>query len=491
MRELIEHAKIVTMDRNKTIHDSGYLLMDGQLIVAVGEGEYPGDRTGLEVTDAKGRIIVPGLINAHTHSYSNMVKGTSENVPLELWMLYAMTEGRHMSSEDHALSATLGSIEMLKSGTTTFLDHLAQDEAGLTLVANAYKKVGVRTLLTPMFGDRAYGDTLPEKGVTTVGAKPHSPNSKATADWREIIAMVESVIRNVKDEKNGIGIGVGPSGPQRSTDELLINAMALAEKYDLPFHTHLLETKGQEATADRLYGQSMVAYLDQIGILNERISFAHGIWISEADMHLIAKAGSSIVHNPPCNLALGSGILSVIPLKEAGVTLALGTDGSNASGYQSMYESMKLAAFLSKTTTPDYMRWLTADDALEMATWGSAKAVGMTDEIGAIEAGKKADFAILNHRNTNFVPLNNLIWQLVYGRADLTIDDVYVSGKKVVHNGEVVNEGEELIYQEATERGVHLMKKLQDDYRKIKAEHPAFYAMLMRVADKPTNRLTL
>lgn len=490
MKQLIENVMIVTMDADKKIIDSGYLLIENKCFKEVGEGPYPGDKTGINVINAQGNIVVPGLINAHTHSYSNMVKGTSENVPLEIWMLYAMAEGRHMNHEDHALSAALGSIEMLKSGTTTFLDHLAQDEEGLTQVAEQYKKVGIRCLLTPMYGDRSYADSLPEPDVTALGTTPHSPSSKSNASWQEIIDMVESVIINVRDEANGISVAVGPSGPQRSSDELLVASMDLAIKYDLPFHTHLLETKAQEATAYRLYGKSMVEHLHDLNLLNERVSFAHGIWISEADMHLIKESGSSIVHNPPCNLAIGSGILQLIPLKEAGVRLALGTDGSNAGGYQSMFESMKLAAILSKNMTPDFKRWLTADDVLEMATWGSAKAVGMSDEIGSIEVGKKADFSILNQKTTNFAPLNNLIWQLVYGRADLTIDAVYVDGKQVVDKGEVLHQDEESIYREATERGVYLMRKLEEDYRLIEREHPRFYEMLMRVAEQPTNKIT-
>src|SRR5690606_25612462 len=133
----------------------------------VGEGNYKGDKNGISILDASGKIIIPGLINAHTHSYGNLVKGTAENIPLEIFMLYIMAEGKHMSKEDYVISAALGSIEMLKSGTTTFLDHLALDEEGFRSIAEQYKKIGVRSVLTPMYSDRPYDESLPETGLNS------------------------------------------------------------------------------------------------------------------------------------------------------------------------------------------------------------------------------------------------------------------------------------------------------------------------------------
>jgi cytosine/adenosine deaminase-related metal-dependent hydrolase len=489
MRTLIENVTIATMNAEKKIIKEGYMIFDENIIHEVGEGNYAGERNGVNVLDGKDRIMIPGLINAHTHSYANIVKGTTENVPLEIWMLYIMAEGKYMSRGDHEVSAALGGIEMLKSGTTTFLDHLAQDLEGLRVVANQYKKIGIRSVLTPMFGDRPYALSLPEEiDLGEMGGKPHGPSSSSAGNWKQLIEMVEDVVKNLLQPEKGISVAVGPSGAQRCSDELLIASMDLANKYNLPWHTHLLETKAQEVTAHRQFGKSMVAHLDHLGILNEKVSFAHGVWVSPEEIELIRARGASIVHNPASNLTLGSGILPMIPLKESGVNLALGTDGPNCSGFQSMFESMKLAAILSNTHTFDYTKWITAAEVLDMATRGSARAIGMSDKIGSIEPGKKADFVLLNSKVTNFVPLNNLVWQLVYGRADSAIDSVFVNGNKLVENGKVTSIDEESVYKEAVERGAFLMKKCQDDYGIIKRASPKLYDMLMRVAVQPTNR---
>ncbi|WP_167577847.1 amidohydrolase family protein [Ammoniphilus sp. YIM 78166] len=486
MITLIENTTIVTMDRNRQVIEKGFLLFDTHSIREMGAGDYTGPREGLTIVDGKDRIILPGLINAHTHSYANLVKGTTENIPLEIWMLYIMAEGKHMSREDHVISAALGSIEMLKSGTTTFLDHLAQDFEGLSAVAEQYQSIGIRAFVTPMFGDLPYADSLPEKiGLGGMGSTSHGPKSKTSASAQELIDMVEEVIVKLANPDRGIGVAVGPSGPQRSSDDLLTGSMELAQKYDLPWHTHVLETRAQEVTAQRLYQKTMVEHLAELGILNRRVSLAHGVWLSSRDMELIREFEATVVHNPASNLLLGSGVAPIIPMKEAGVRLALGTDGSNCCGFQSMFESMKLAAILSNTHTADFQRWIQAVDVLTMATQGSAAALGMEDQIGSIEAGKKADLVFLDKKSTVFVPLNNLIWQLVYGKADSCIRAVYVGGKKVVEDGKVTFVDEAAIYEEAMERGVSLLKRCQEDYHQIKQEEPKLYEMLMRIAGQP------
>jgi 5-methylthioadenosine/S-adenosylhomocysteine deaminase len=487
---LIENAMIVTMNQTRQIIQDGYILFEKDRIIEVEEGEYIGNRENVHVVDGKEKIMIPGLINAHTHSYANMVKGTTENIPLELWMLYIMAEGKYMSAEDYKINALLGSMEMLKSGTTTFLDHLAQDVDGMKNVATQYKKVGIRAILTPMFGDKAYSDSLPEElNGTIIGNEPHGPSSKAKTNWQDLIAMAEETIQSVMEPELGIGVAIGPSGPQRCSDELLVASMELAEKYNVPWHTHLLETKAQEVTANRLYKKSMVEHLYQLGILQKRISFAHGVWLSEKDIQRIVEHGASVVHNPASNLTLGSGVMPLIPLKEAGVNVALGTDGPNCSGFQSMFESMKLAATLSNTYTPDYERWVKAVDVLEMATIGSAKAVGMESEIGSLEKGKKADVVLLDKNQSSFVPLNNLIWQLVYGRADSAVDSVYVNGAKVVEKGQMTKINEYEIYEHANALAPKLLERCEIDYQKIKENSRIIYDMLMKVAKKTSNRI--
>lgn len=493
MKTLIENATIITMNSKKEIINEGYILINDGLIAEVDSGHYAGNDDVIRI-DGKSSIIVPGLINAHTHSYANLVKGTTENTPLELWMLYVMADGKNMTDEDYCVSASLGSLELLKSGTTTFLDHVGLDLPVFKKVAEHYKKIGIRVFLTPMFADLPYGKSLSEPiQLEGVGASSHGPSSKANAGWKDLIDMVEDIVRLREPEKN-IYVGVGPSGPHRVSDDLLVATMGLAEKYNLPWHTHLLESKSQLAAAYRIYGKSMVAHLEHLGILNKRVSFAHGVWVDEEDIELIRKREVSVVHNPYSNLYLGSGLAPILLLKEAGVNVAIGTDGTNCTGSQSMFESMKLASVLSNQFTTDYTRWLKAYDILHMATIGGAKVIGMEEHLGSLEPGKFADFILLDKNSTNFVPLNNLIWQLVYGQADRAIKCVYVKGKKVVENGKVITVDENSIYDEAIIRGKRLLERTQVDYEinkkeeyKIKRLHEGLSKSILK---SPNNKVS-
>lgn len=485
MKSLIENIMIITMDSTHRIIDKGYILIQNDKILDVQEGVYEGNKQKKEVVDGKGQIVIPGLVNAHTHSFGNLVKGTTENLPLELWLLYSFVEGKYMGAEDYAVNAALGSIEMLKSGTTTFLDHLHGDLEKITMAAEQYKLTGSRAVITPLFSDLSYAESLPEKNLLKeIGVQSQGFSSKSTQS-PDIIEKIEEIIKKISQPELGIEVAVGPN---RCSDELMIASMELAQKYNTPWHTHLLETKASEVAENNLYGSSMIERFHDLGILNEKMSFAHGVWISEKDIQLIHDYGSSIVHNPGSNLYLGSGIMPLISLKEKGINVALGSDIVSGAGSQSLFESMKLASVLSNTTTDDYEKWISAVDILEMATMGGAKALGMDHLIGSIEKNKKADLVLLNKNTINFTPLNNVIWQLVYGRADLVIESVYVNGRKVVNQQRTTQVDEKKVYEEAISRSQILNQKVESEHKKIQKEFPALNKMLMRVATMPTKK---
>jgi 5-methylthioadenosine/S-adenosylhomocysteine deaminase len=470
---MLKNAKIVTMNDSHEIIENGYLLLEGSNILDIGEGECMADVENTEITDVRGSIVIPGLVNAHNHSYANLVKGTVENLPLELWMLYTLAEGKKMTKEDVYISSLLGSIEALKGGTTAFLDHQPQPFEALLESARAYKEARIRALLTPQFGDKPYQQTLPR--TVEIDSLPRQHQESA----EHYLEMLESLLDALADFDDRIKCGIGPSGPQRCSDSLLLGSYELAEKHDVPWHTHVLETKPQEATSRKLYGKRMIEHLDHLGILSSRCSLAHVVWISEEEMEVLTDKDVSVVHNPASNLLLGSGVMPLIPLREAGVRIALGTDGPNCSGFQSMYESMKLAAILSNTYTPDFSRWIMAADVIEMSTKKSAFVLGMADRVGSLEVGKEADFVVVNPKASALVPLNNLMWQLVYGRTDLFISHVYIGGEKVVEERRLLTVDENDVYEEALARGKWLMGRLQVDYEKIKGDHPKMKKMLM------------
>lgn len=460
MKKIFKNANIVTMNKEKKIIESGYFVVRGTKIIEIKEGNYYFDGTENEIIDLKGSIVLPGLINAHSHSYSNIVKGTTENIPLEIWMLYVMKEGNKLSSEDIYISSLLGSIEMLKGGTTAFLDHLAQPLPSLLEAAKAYKQVGIRAWVTPMFTDKYYEETLPGKV---------DPSSEPTENLSFFTEMLEEFYKKMKGFDERVNMGVGPSGPHRCSDHLLQASYGLAEKYNLPWHTHILESKPQQVKAEQMYKTTMIEHLHEMGILSNICSFAHTVWITEKEMDLLANSKVSVVHNPVSNLYLGSGKMPLLKMKAKGINIALGTDGANCNGSQSMFESMKLASILSNITDEDYSLWLTSMDALQMATNNSATALLAEDYLGSIEVGKEADFIILDRNNPSLTPLNNLIWQVVYGSRHL-LSSVYIAGTNIVEDGKVQTLNENEVYMEANERAQSLLKRLEVDYQSISRE---------------------
>lgn len=483
---LIENAVVVTVDPERRVLDRGHVLVEGRRLAAVGAGRYPGVRAGHDVDDAGGRIVIPGLVNGHTHSYGNLVKGTLENLPLEIWMLYVMPQGRRMEPADVAINAALGALEMLKGGVTCCLDQLAEDRENLALVAREYRRAGLRAVLAPMFGDVPYGGTLPEVMTLPGGDRPHAGRS-APATAEGILAMVADLAAECHRPDEGIVIGVGPSGPQRCSDTLLTGSAELAERLDLPLHTHLLETRAQEVTAYRVYDRSMVTHLSALGFLRSRLSLAHAIWLTPAEIEQVVKSGASVVSNPVCNLDGGSGVAPLLRYRETGVNVGLGTDGANGPGRQSMFEVMKTAAMVMKLQDWDFARWPTAMDVLEMATLGSARALGLADRIGSLEPGKEADLVVLRRDVPALTPLNDVVWQLVHGAPEGAVERVMVGGRLVVDRGRVVTLDEAAVLAEAGERGQRLLAACRDEVAAVRQLHGEMAAMLRRAYARPTD----
>ena len=480
-KTLFKNSKIVTANSQREIIEHGYILVEGQTILEIGRGDCPCEAEVDAVTDTNGSIIMPGLVNAHSHSYSNIVKGTTENLPLELWMLYVMAEGKALTKEDVHISSLLGSIEMLKGGTTCFLDHLAQPIDSLTEAAKAYERIGTRVCLTPMFSDKPYSKTLPKTIEDATQFCDTTP-----VDLQQHIELLKTTYEVLEGFDARISFGIGPSAPHRCSDDLLLASYELAVKYDVPWHTHILETRIQKETAKEFYQERSIEHLDSLNILSPRCSLAHVVWVSERELQLLAEKQATVVHNPTSNLFLGSGIAPLLQMKEAGVNVALGTDGANCNGAQSMFESMKLAAILSNLGVADFMRWVHATDVLEMATTSSAAALGLEHRIGSLDVGKEADFIIINPKVSSLVPLNDLVWQLVYGRTDLAVTDVYVAGNKVVENGRLLTVDEEDLFNEALQRGRSLLRRMERKYGSIRNQHSNIREAMLAVLKRPS-----
>jgi 5-methylthioadenosine/S-adenosylhomocysteine deaminase len=412
------------------------IVLDGDSIAAI---VAPGAAASARVIDATGRLIIPGLINAHTHGHGGLGKGAGDRWSLELLLNAGPWINGNRTNEDRYLSTLLSAIEMVRKGCTSCYDLTAMlpvpTAEGLHEVARAYTDAGMRAVVSPMIADRSFYQAIP--GL--LDAFPPELRAVAetmrTASADAILAPIRDAAANWSWPKDRIRLGIAPTIPLHCSDEFIIGCRDVATEFGLPVQTHLAESPVQRAGARKRYGMTLTAHLDGLGLLSPGFSAAHAIWIDDEEMALLARTGGTIAHNPGSNLRLGNGIADMRRAIAAGVNVGVGTDGSSSSDNQNMFEAMRLAAFVSRVFDRDPEQWIGAAEALLMATEGSAAVLGMPDMIGKIAVGYKADLVFLDLDHVNLVPLNNAVNQLVNAEDGGAVRDVMIGGRFVLHDG--------------------------------------------------------
>jgi 5-methylthioadenosine/S-adenosylhomocysteine deaminase len=348
-----------------------------------------------------------------------------------------------LTPEEIGTAAELACSEMLKNGVTSVVDHFST-RPGLTVdkmeaILGAFKKTRIRGMLVPSLRDQDFIRLATQSPNRRNAAKQTSPEP-----WKEEVLAVLARLRRARTHS---GIMLGPSSPMNCSDGLLREVVKLAEQYDLGIHTHLLETRLQAWAARKIYKKTICAHLAEIGFLSSRLSTAHSIWLDEREMDLLASSGASVVHNPASNLKLGSGIAPVAQLKARGVNVALGTDGGDTSDSYSIFEQMRLAAYVSRVVAQDPDNWITAFDAIKMGTANGAQAVpAWRGKVGKIKPGYRADLVLLKP-SLRLRPLRDIVHQLVFCEGGQSVDTVLVDGKVVVEGGRLVGVDEESLIQ--------------------------------------------
>jgi 5-methylthioadenosine/S-adenosylhomocysteine deaminase len=417
---------------------AGVDVRRGSLVIRDGriaEIRPAGDAAPAEarVIDARNKIVIPGLVNAHVHSHGVLTKWVTDTLPLEMWSPF-VAAGRATSPEEVRLSALLVAIDCLQSGVTAVLDHALYDTDGIGIAATTYAEVGIRAVIALNVVDIPFVESIPKLGtVPDELAQVLSPMAHADVDT--LLEHTATCAERWHGYRGLVSIMVGPSAPLRCSGNLLAGLADIASKRGLGIHTHFLETKGQALMARRRYGQTMSAYLEEYDLLGERTSLAHAVWVDAEDIARIARSGATVVTNPMSNLVLGSGLMPLLEFRDAGVLVALGTDGPNSGGHHSLFETMRLATGLSRVAESDPRAWVGAVDALRSATVNGARALGLRDRIGAIEVGMEADLVLLNQRSVAFTPLNDVVRQLVFCERGQGVDTVLVQGRIVVEAG--------------------------------------------------------
>ena len=439
------------------------VVIDGNKIVALGNDLDSKQLKIEKVLSAQNKLIIPGLINAHLHSHDRFDKGRFDNLPLEVWMaLYnPPTAGRDWTARECYLRTILGCIEMIKSGTTTVIDDLHSgfplSPACLDAVFQAYQDIGMRAQVTIAYADKPYYQTIPFlEELLPQHLKP-APELSAEAIHDSVLTLWRDFAKRWKGRVQFI---LSPSGPQRCTDGFLRKVWGLSEEYNLPVVVHVLETKVQAITGRHFFGKSIVAHLQDLGLLTPLTALVHCVWVNDHDIELIAKAGSSVIHNPLSNLKLGSGVAPVGKMLEAGINVGLGTDNHNASDTANLFEAMKAAALIHKVSNHEYNKWIGAKEAFHMATQGGAFCGGLSEETGKVEIGKKADLVLLDLKALSFFPKNNLLNQLVFSENGTAVDTVIVDGNILMEGRRLISVDEEKLLQELEERIEEIQKKI-------------------------------
>lgn len=453
---LFRNALIVAMD---DVHVAepfrADVLIQGDRIAAVGtQLEAP---TGIEVRDASDLLIIPGLVNAHVHSWEALFKGRYDNLPLEMWMLlaYPIIGLEPMSDRLIYLRSQLVGIESLKNGATCLLDDViempVQSMSALDAVFDAYDEIGIRASCSGNIVNKPYIDSIPFADEVLPADLLARARERRPRSTEEYLAFSRAALRRYDRRSGRLRYVIAPSGPQRCTPDLFVASHALAEEFDTAYHVHVLETKLQAVTGREFYDSTLVEYLDHLGVLTDRATLAHGIWLTEHDIDRLGEVGASVAHNPISNMKLGAGVAQWRALHDAGVNVALGSDGLSSNDSARMFDVVKSAALVHNVTSPDYDSWPTAAEVLWAATRGGARASRLDREIGAIEASRKADFLVLDLKSINFTPLNDVANHLVYVENGASIKEVWVDGEVVVRNGVCTKVNEEAVLDELRE----------------------------------------
>jgi guanine deaminase len=429
------------------------VLVEDDRIVAVGPAlaAPPGARP----LDATGRLVLPGLVNAHTHAASHLARGRAGNWTLEDLLLHAPANYALRSPEDDYLSAAIGAIEMLKTGCTAAYDlYMAipaiTDEA-MAAVVGAYTDAGLRVVVAPALADVVFHHTVPGLLELLPADLRAVVDAMRPAPAKSLLELTERVIRRWHGAAGGrVRAAVAPTIPNQATDEFLAGCARLAREYGVGVHTHLAESKVQVVESQRRWGRSIVERLADHGLLGPAFVGAHAVWLTDDDIRRLADAGAAVAHNPGSNLRLGCGIAPVRELLDAGVAVGLGTDGSVCADNQNLFEAVRIASVVSTVRFPhDPARWLDAGTVWRLATSGGARLLGLAADVGALAPGRKADVVVLRGDSVFLQPLADPLNALVYAETGAGVETVVVDGRLVLERGRVTGLDEARIYARA------------------------------------------
>jgi 5-methylthioadenosine/S-adenosylhomocysteine deaminase len=422
---ILKGGTVVTMDGARTVIENGSVAIKGGRIMAVGKSaDIDRSYTAREVINAGGKVIIPGLINGHTHVPMTLFRGIADDLDLQEWLTKYIfpAEAKNVTEDFVRVGTRLGLAEMIRSGTTTYCDMYYFEDA----IADETFKAGMRGVL----GETVIDFPVADNKTYDAGL---AYSERFITKWRGNALIVPAI---------------APHAPYTVSEEHLKAARALSDKTGAPIVIHISETKREVDDSVKAKGASPVDYLNRIKFLSARVIAAHMVWPSREELELLKQLGVGIVHNPQSNMKLASGVAPVPEMLKADLPVGLGTDGAASNNDLNLWEEMDTAAKLHKLISKD-PKVVTAQEAFEMATIRGARALHLDQEIGSIEKGKRADVVIVDLDDLNQTPYYNIYSDLVYSAKSGDVRTVIIEGRVVMRDRRLLTLNEETIKADA------------------------------------------
>lgn len=421
MQTAIINAIIITLDQQNQIIKDGCLVFEGNTIQFV--GDKLADLSNYDrVIDAKGNIVMPGLINTHGHSPMTLLRGKGDDLPLKKWLETVIWPIERQFTEDEInWGSQLAMLEMLKTGTTTYSDMYIY----MDVIAKNVENSGIRANLS--------------RGIIGFG-------SAEEKEKKLLEAMHFAIVWN-KTANGRITTMMSPHSPYLCDPDYIKEIIKAAKEIDVPIQIHMSETRQEVEEHIAQYGLSPVEHMNTIGLFDHDTLIAHGVHLNEKEITILKDKDVKVSHNPGSNLKLGSGIAHVTEMLKSGITVSLGTDGAASNNNLDLFEEMRLAALIHKGIGLDPTA-IPAIEALKMATINGAVSLFQEEHIGSLEAGKRADFVIIDIDQEHYYPKYNLMSHLVYSGSSNDVIDVFVDGEQVIKNKQALTLDEERIFYE-------------------------------------------
>jgi 5-methylthioadenosine/S-adenosylhomocysteine deaminase len=434
---LVTNGTVITMDGQRRIIENGAVAVRGDSIVAVGaSADLAAQYDAAKIVDARGAIVMPGLINGHAHAAMSLFRGIADDLSLDDWLKKYIfpAEARNVTEEFVVWGTRLGMLEMLRGGITTYADMYYFEDA----VARVTKEAGMRGVL---------GETIIDFPA---------PDNKTVP---QALEYTQKFIEHWKGDPL-IVAAAAPHSMYTCSAKTLQEAAALARRNHAPILIHIAEAPFELQLSREKYGTTPVGYLAREGILGPDVVGAHCIWVDQSDIATLVQFGVGCINNPSSNMKTAAGVMPVINMLAAGEAIGLATDGAASNNNLDLFEEMDLAAKLQKITRMD-SRALPAEQVVEMATIGGARAIHQEKQIGSLEAGKKADLILVDTTAPHATPMYNVYSQLVYALKASDVRTVVIGGKIVMEDRRMLTLEESAILAKANGYKKQIEKSLE------------------------------